>query len=293
MKTMQCPYCGARFEVPETVTVAVCPYCGTTVWQATGELFKEHYMYELRIEYNKAFDIVRSIARRQFAAPDDVYEASQPHAGFVHFVPLYLYHVRVIASCPGNPEAGLEEEYRVVLALKNPPLGLSSTYVFPTRGRKFFEPATLERGKYYQPETDPKEHISVVSEKARRRAYREALNACEDPDVRDETKWVGIVHYPFWEVHYKYGGQLYRSLVDASDGTVVYLEYPIGSRERGILVALGIGSIVASLLIGLGIGAAAGHIAAGAAGGLLGSIPGALASLRLSTSRMGVYKGAG
>ena len=290
MKTLQCPYCGARFEVPETVTIAVCPYCGTTVWQATGEIFKEHYMFTLAIEYNKAFDNVRRIAQRQFAAPEDIEEEARPEAGKIHFLPLYLYQVKVRAECPDNPEAGLEEEYRVVLALKESIPGFPTSYPFPVRGRKFFEPATLERGKYYQPDINPKEFLEKVSEKARRKALREAYNSCPNPKLVDETKWIGIVHFPVWEIEYSYSGNRFRALVDGSEGNVIYLEYPIGTKERGVLLSIGIGGIIASLLLGLGVGAAAHHAIAGAAGGFIASLPGAYSALSLGASRVGVYK---
>ena len=289
-KQMRCPYCGASFEVPETVSIAVCPYCGTTIWQATGETFKEHYFYEIRVEYNRAFDNVRRIAQRQFAAPEDIADESSPTAGFMHFIPLYLYHVRVRAECPGKPEAGLEEEYRALLATRKVPDGFPDNYKFPTRGRRFFEPSTLERGRYYQPEIDPKALLSAASERARRRAYREALNHCDSPSLKDETKWIGIVHYPIWEVRYSYRGNEYRALVDASEGNVLYLEYPIGAKERGILLSLALGAIAAGLILGGAVGAALDHATAGAAGGILSSLPGAFSSLRLGAARVGRYR---
>ncbi len=290
MKTLQCPYCGARFEVPETVAIAVCPYCGTTVWQATGEIFKEHYMFELSIEYNKAFDIVRKIAQRQFAAPEDIAKTIQPAAGRIHFIPLYLYQVKVRAECPNNPEAGLEEEYRVSLAMKNPPRGVPRSYPFPVRGRRFFEPATIERGKYHQPDIDPKELLEEVSSRARTRALREAYNSCSNPRIIDETKWLGIVHFPVWDIEYSYKGKKYKALLDAAEGSVIYLEYPIGVKERGVLLSAGIGGIIASALLGLGVGIAGHHIVAGSVGGFIASLPGAYFPLRLGVSRVGVYR---
>lgn len=290
MASMRCPYCGATFEVPETVSIAVCPYCGTTVWRQSGNVLKEHYMYELRVEFNKAFDMVRRTAQRLFAAPEDVGEASTPESGYLHFIPLHLYHVRVRAGCPDNPEAGLEEGYESLLATSSPPRGLPQGYRFPTRGRRFFEPATLERGRYHQPDVDPKDLLARATERYRRKALREAQNTCEDPRLVDETRWQGIVHYPVWEVRYRYEDRAYRSLVDGSDGTVIYMEYPIGGKERGLLLGMGLGGILAGALIGLGVGAAAGHPAAGGIGGFIAGLPGAYASLRLGARRTGEYR---
>jgi len=290
LKTLTCPYCGARFEVPETVSVAVCPYCGTTVWAATGEVFKEHYMYDLRVEYNRAFDAARMTAQRQFAAPDDLYDAASPAAGALHFLPLYLYHVSVRAECPGNPNAGLEEEFASLLATRSPPEGFPLGYRFPVRGRRFFEPAKLERGRYHQPDLDPKELLSKAAARARARALREASEECDDPNLVDETKWVGIVHYPVWEVRYTYAGRTYRALVDAVDGTVVYLEYPIGAKERGMLLAAAAGAALGGAVLGAVAGALAGAPAAGAAGGLLAGLAGSVPPLRMGAARIGRYR---
>ena len=290
MATMRCPYCGASFEVPETVSIAVCPYCGTTVWRQTGDLLKEHYMYELRVEYNRAFDMLRRTGQRLFAAPEDIGEASTPESGFLHFIPLHLFHVRVKASCPGNEEAGLEEGYETFLATSNPPEGLPRAYRFPTRGRRFFEPSTLERGRYHQPDVDPEELLGEASRRYREKAVREAHNHCEEPEVRDETRWQGIIHYPIWEIRYRYGNEAYRGLVDGADGTVIYMEYPIGGKERGILLGVAAGGLIAGALLGLGVGALLGSHLAGAAGGVAAWLPGAYVSLRLGARRRGEYR---
>jgi hypothetical protein len=290
MKTIRCPYCGAQFEVPETVSVAVCPYCGTTLWIQTGELFKEHYIYPINYEYNRAYEAAIGIAARQFAAPDDLAENSSPRAGSIHWIPLYLYNIRITASCPGNPEAGLEERWYSVLATSKPPKGLTEEYRFPTRGRRFFEPRKVERGRYYQPDKDPKEPLQRLTSTVITRVLREAYNWCENPEVKDESKWEGIVHYPFWEVGYSYKGKGYCALVDAADGSPVYIEYPIGTMKRAALT----GGALGVLLGGAGLGLALGHSLhapiTGLVGGLIASLGGAGTLLRSGVSRIGKYR---
>ncbi len=289
-KTVRCPYCGSQFSVPTTVSIAVCPYCGTTIWLATREVFKEHYIYPVRYEYNKAYDTLIGIAERQFAAPETLREESAPSGGLIHYVPLYLYHVKVVASCPNKEEAGLEEAWVSRLATSSPPKGLHGGYRFPSRGRRYFEPKTLKRGKYYQPDLDPKKYIPEVSARASLKALREAYNWCDEPQVNNKTSWEGIVHYPFWEVTYKYRGQEYYGLVDAVDGTVLYVEYPVGSKKRSVLLAGATGILIGGTLIGLGLGYAIGAAAAGAGGGLIASLPGVFNYMRQGVARRLVYK---
>jgi len=291
VRRVRCPYCGQEFEVPSTVSLAVCPYCGTTVWIQTGEQFKEHYMYPVKLEYNAAYSQAIGVALRQFEAPERLELDASPSAGMIHFVPLYLYHIRVRAECPDNPEAGLEEDWANRLATTSPPRGLPETYRFPVRGRRFFEPRTLKRGKYYQPDLDPKRLLETVTSGPSLKAYREALNWCSEPKLVDESKWVGIVHYPLWEVRYRYAGEEYYSLVDAVTGDVIFLEYPIESSKRGVLLAAAGSMIAVASLLGAAVGSKISSATYGLIGGLVSGMPGALVYMRSGTRRRGEYRG--
>ncbi len=290
VKTMRCPYCGASFEVPETVSVAVCPYCGTTVWTATGEEYKEHYMYDAKLGFNQAYKNALGIAVRQFAVPEDLEEEASPQGGLLHFIPLYLYHILIRASCPGNPEAGLEDKWINTLATSNPPRGLPVSYRFPTRGRRYFEPAKLERGRYHQPDLDPKTLLERISTRYYLRAVEEALDECDDPRVENKSEWSGIVHYPFWQITYSYAGKPYEALVDAADGTVVYLEYPISMKKRGILAAGTIAAVIAGIAGGVAASLALIHSPQPGLTGIVAGLPPAYRFLRLGAARIGRYR---
>ncbi len=292
LRKIKCPYCGSEFHVPETVSIAVCPYCGSTVWIETGEMFKEHYIYDIQVEYNQAYTNAIGIAQRQFASPEDLSLRATPSEGMLHFVPLYLFHVDIRARCPDNPEAGIEEKWVSLLATSNPPKGLTNSYKFPTRGRRFFEPRILERGKYHQPDRDPRDLLELAIGRSRIRALEEAYNECDNPRLQDNSKWLGIVHYPFWQVGYKYLGKDYYALVDATDGTVVYLEYPIGSKKRSLLL----GGSVALVVAGMAIGSIIGYYidptlaGAGSVGGFVSGLAGVINFLELGVSRKGTYR---
>ena len=122
--------------------------------------------------------------------------------------------------------------------------------------RRFFEPRRLERGVYHRPEIPPEKYLSKVSKRAKGRAKWEAN--CSNPKVRDETKWEGLVHYPFWEVVYEYGGKEYHALVDAVDGSVVYAEYPIEKDKRKLLFIGGLGFLLVPMALGAYVGYKAG-----------------------------------
>jgi len=69
--------------------------------------------------------------------------------------------------------------------------------------------------------------------------------------IEDHSKFTGLCHYPFIEITYRYKDDDYRAIVNATDGTVVYMEYPI-DRRRTLKETAGLMAIVAlSGFIGL------------------------------------------
>jgi len=271
-RSLRCPYCGARFSVREETAIAVCPYCGTALWPANGKEVNEHYIYEDQLGLRGAQNAVKEEARRLYSAPEDLGEIMTARSGFLHYVPLHLYHVRVKAGCPHSEAAILEEEYKTVLASKFPRLNIPESYTFPVRGWREFQPKILERGMYYHVGTRPEALKSRASERARRRVALHASSICEEPRVEDETHWDGIIHYPFWEINYNYKGRLYKGLVDAAGGDVVYIEYPT-IEGRHSLLGLSTGVLISGLLLGGSVGVFIGQPLAGALGGLTATLP--------------------
>ncbi len=290
-KSTRCPYCGARFEIPETVSLVVCPYCGTAFWRRTSELLKEHYIFDPRYSVNSAFDYVKKTVSRQFAAPRDLEDEAELSSAYLHYIPLYLYHVLVRGECPGNPEAGLEDRYESRVALSSPPKWVPGGYKFPVRGRRFFEPRKIEKGRYYSADISPEQLLSSVSRSAVEEARREALYACDSPRIINETTWEGIMHYPFWEIEYSYKDNTYTAVLDAASGEVTLAEYPQGARERGAVGLLAVGGVVGATMLGALLGGSVGHAAAGAAGAFMASMPSLTILVRKSISSKQKYIG--
>ena len=288
MVKVRCPYCGATFEVPKTVSVTVCPYCGTAIWIDSGEKVAEHYMYPDKTGFNRAFKNALGIAERQYPAPADLAETATPKGGRLHFIPLYIYHIKVVAECPKKEESGIEEDWTTLSAVKKLPLGLSSTYRFALGSRRYFEPRRLERGVYHQPEVSPERYIKKVSKKARGRAKWEA--SCSRPKIKDETRWEGIVHYPFWEIVYEYGGREYKALVDAVDGSVVYVEYPIEDSKKKKLLIGGSGFLLFPMGLGAYVGYKLGMPIIGTVSAAFTGAPGAFIYWTIAFSERGKYR---
>ncbi len=266
-KQVRCPYCSAEYRVPATVTYATCPYCGTTFKLANPEEKIEHYLFKTIIDKNQAYRLARGFAAQQIGVAEDVEENSSFSKAKIYYVPIYIYEINILAPCKEELEelkkekegnelklsihGGEEVEYKLVIATDDLPIPIPPDYYFPARARMYFKPTILKNGVYLQPTKDPMKVFEEVKQPSLKKAVEEAKISCPSGyEVIDESKYVGIAHYPFWDITYTYQGKEYRTIVDAADGTIVYLEYPLSWKGRVVNFAGGLGTLIGSSIIG-------------------------------------------
>lgn len=299
-----CPFCKAKFDVPKVYTYATCPYCGTTFRIDNPEAHVEHYIFTASYDKNSVYRLLKEFALMQVGIAEDFESATEFESSYMYLVPLYIYEVNVKAGCRGGKEeaeegkveidvhGGEETAYIVTPAAQGLPMHIPEGYSFPARGRRFFRPAIVGEGVYLQPSLDPEAVFKSVKEPYVSKAVSEAVAACGDNyDLVDNSKYVGVAHYPFWLVRYRYRGRTYTSVVDASDGTVLHLEYPMGVKSRVVGLVGGVAIVLAAAAIGgLITGAALGLPIHGFLGGALSS----LSALGVAVGRFirskGVYR---
>ncbi|ADM27716.1 zinc finger TFIIB-type domain-containing protein [Ignisphaera aggregans DSM 17230] len=251
---IKCPYCGAGYRVPRTVTYATCPYCGTTFKLDNPSEKIDHYLFKALIDDQKAFNIIKSFASQQVGAEKDLIDRASFVSSKLFYIPIYLYEARVRALCrDGDKEYHGGESYNqyIVIAIDNPPIALPTDYGFPARMREYFKPTISRNYIYLQPVKDP----IAIFEGLKRRDISEAMNeareACPSSDIKlaDESRYIGLAHYPFWQIEYSYKGNIFRAIVDAADGTILYLEYPLNIKNATkALIGVIAGTIIASLI---------------------------------------------
>ncbi len=306
-KLVKCPYCGAEYRIPETVTYATCPYCGTTFKIENPEEKIEHYLFRMIIDKNNAYRLAKSFATQQIGVAEDLADNAEFRSAKIYYVPVYIYEVKILAPCKEELEelekekessielgvhGGEEVNYVLVVANDNLPIPLPENYSFPARARMYFKPSILKNGVYLQPLLDPYEVFEEVKQPSLKQAVEEAEMACSNGyEVIDESQYLGIAHYPFWHIKYSYKGKEYQALVDAADGTIVYLEYPYSLKGRLIGFTGGLGALIGAGLIG-GVIAdkIAGLFTAGFIGGALTASPGLVYTLINLARFKGVYR---
>ncbi|MEZ0318774.1 MAG: TFIIB-type zinc ribbon-containing protein [Pyrobaculum sp.] len=237
---MRCPFCGAEFEAPPGRRFYACPYCGTVV--SEGRVYEDVYVFQPRVDKTGAFR--QALYLRPTGAPEDLPTATLTKAT-LHFLPLYLYYVSF-------PPLDMLASHVAALAVSNPPVRLPKSYVFPARWRMPFKPSLNRAGVFHAPDLDPADALN-----ARRDLFDEVYAYADVFKIRVRAEWrlEGIVYYPLWELEYLYHGKSYEAVVDAVDGSVLYLEYPLSGRGRAyglgaalavVLGAAAFGSLVAS-----------------------------------------------
>ncbi|NJE61251.1 hypothetical protein [Thermococcus sp. 21S7] len=257
---VQCPTCSAKFKVPDTVSVATCPYCGTTFQLETKEELGEHFFFPpIRKD---AGGVLLKFISRQYGAPADITGAKITKKE-LHWVPVYFFYLHGRSTRWST----IEEVRFVGIPAGSPFQKLLKDYPFPIRGKRFFDEAVVGKGKYYEPKMSREEAEAMARSIMESALGSEASQ--EDKSlggVEIEVKYQGLVHYPLWEVYYEYGGQNFVGYVDGTDGRVVQAEYPLMSGARKKASLLGAGVLAAGLIIGI--------IAAGAYGSAWGLIGG-------------------
>jgi len=265
MREVKCPYCSATYKIPSTVSYATCPYCGTTFRIDKPGEEVEHYLFKAIYDESRAYKLVKAFAVMQAGAARDIEAAASYVAGRYYYLPLYSFNISIIAKCPGeniegdgdnvymNVHGGEDVRQYVIPALKNPPIPIPENYRFSARFKEYFKPVILRNGTYLQPDVDPGVILEELKAPSIEEARREAMDACPGSKItiEDHSKFAGLYHYPFIEITYRYNNEDYRAVVDATDGTVVYMEYPI-DRRRALKETAGLMAIVAlSGVIGL------------------------------------------
>ena len=286
---VRCPYCGAEYEAPDYAQYLVCPYCGTVLRE--GKVFESVYIFEPRLDKTAAFN--KALSFKPWASPRDLATSAAPSGAELHFVPLYLYYVYF------EPLKELAT-YATALALEKPQFYIPEEYQFPARWRTAFKPSLERRAVFHQPQLNPDKAWERASKKYLREArdYASAFKTA----VTDKTSFEGIVYYPFWVLKYSYKGKEYSAVVDAAEGDVVYMEYPVSGRGRAASLAIaGIilgGSALIGAILGLGMSYSnlaslypSGELALASLGGaLVGGIAGSAGVLRYAVERKAVYR---
>jgi len=299
-----CPFCGAEFEVPKTFVYATCPYCGTTFRVDKPEAQVEHYLFSVNFDKNAAYKLMKDFALLQVGVAEDFESSTEFVSAYQYLVPLYIFEVNVKALCRGekveadeekveiNVHGGEEAAYVITPATHALPIGIPQGYSFPARSRRFFKPSVLKDGVYLQPSLNPEHVFSTVKEPYLRKAVSEAQTACGSGyEVADNSKYIGLAHYPFWLIRYRYRGREYIAIIDASDGTALYLEYPISARGRAAGLAMG---LAATLFAGVVGGATTillmKSFTPGLIGGAIASLPALAVAVQRFAKSKGVYR---
>ena len=262
---VQCPTCSAKFKVPDTVTVATCPYCGTTFHVHTGEeATEEHYFFPPMKK--DAGGVLLKFLSRQYGAPADITGARVTKKE-LHWVPVHFFY----AHGRYRRWTTIEEVFFEGVPAGSPLAPLLDGYPFPVRGKRFFDQSIVGKGRYYEPELSKEEAEKKVYEHLLSALRSEALEEdkpFEDDNVEYEIKYQGLVHYPVWEVSYEYSGEEFYGYVDGTDGRVIEANYPLMSGARKKATLLGTGLIGAGLVFGIAAAGAYGSIW-GIVGGLI------------------------
>lgn len=276
---VQCPVCSAKFTVPETISVATCPYCGTTFELESQKKVGEHFFFP-PIGKDPAGLLLKFISR-EYGAPADIVQAKIKEK-VLHYVPVYFFYLH------GKLRGSTAEE---VMLTGIPAVGkfreLLRDYPFPVRGKRFFDESMVKKGKYYEPEISredaEKEAVAKIMSAIRAEA-RDSGDSFTEGALDLDVHYQGLVHYPIWEVCYKYGGEDFYGFIDGADGRIIEARYPMTGEARKKAGVLGAGILAAGVISGIVFASMGG--AWGFLGGFIPGLAGAAPILFKSAHRV-------
>ncbi len=270
-KQVTCPSCNALLKAPHAASVIVCPYCGYTFEVRSGRRLA-YYMFPTYVDSPAAWRIVMQFIVRRYGVPEDFMVEANPRFSELHLVPYYVFRCRASSHCvrSGRGASYLETaDYSVPAARTGRWIDSHlDGFSFSVRGRSFFDPRQAQRGRFHMPTVRYEEAHRAAHRFIEERALSEARESCGGAARLGsvEVDFVGLAHYPFWLMEYVYRGGVYRALLDASGGKVLYVEYPLRAGARAMMLA------ASAAIIGLGIASGLAVSATGSPLGLIGGV---------------------
>ncbi|WP_367884583.1 hypothetical protein [Thermococcus sp. JCM 11816] len=87
------PVCSATFKVPDTVTVATCPYCGGATFKVeSGEKVGGEHFFFPPMREDPAGKLLKFLSRQYGAPPADIVDARITKKE-LHWVPVYFFYL--------------------------------------------------------------------------------------------------------------------------------------------------------------------------------------------------------
>ncbi len=256
MKTVTCLNCNASITAPHSASIIVCPYCGHTFETSTGKAWT-YYMFPAYVESPSAWRKAMQFITRRYGVPADFNAEANLRRAELYNVPYHVFSCKAYSSCShgGKQATYLETRNMPILA------AYTGTWLdshakqlsFSVRGRSFFNPSQAQRSRFHMPTVSYDEAYNAAYRFISGQAMAEAGRSCSGLKSLEkvEVNYLGLVHYPFWLIEYVYKGRLFRVLLDASSGRVLFVEYPLSTRSRATMLTASAGIIGIGLLAGL------------------------------------------
>jgi len=288
---LRCPYCGATFGAPHMVNAATCPYCGYYFYVKSGKDVGEHYYFKVVFSSGRAFQRMLSFIARNFGAPEDFASATSLRSATLHYVPIHAVHAEAEGECEYHEGlwfwkksyTGDFIEVRDIFlpaTTKFPYLDELKGYRFSLRGREYFKPRVMKIGKYYPIESDKETALKAADNAIRNSLMKDLESGCAGRKTITDVKlkYLGVTHYPLWELRYEYRGIPLVGLVDASSGRVVFAEHPIAWKAKEMAGIMSTATIIPPAVVGAAVGGALAGGTMAAIGGIAGLIIGLIAA---------------
>ncbi|MCS7138624.1 MAG: hypothetical protein NZ873_01025 [Crenarchaeota archaeon] len=256
LKQLNCANCNATIAAPQAASIIICQYCGHTFEVSTGKKW-EYYMFPAYVDSSSAWRRTIQFILRRYGIPEDFNAGANLKKIELYNIPYHVFNCKAYSSCSyrGNQASYLEVKNMTVLATRTGTWldPFAEKISFSVRGRSFFNPNQAQRSKFYLPTIDYRQAYNIAYRFITNQAMTEARKSCSGFKgvEKAEVNYIGLVHYPLWLIEYSYRRNVYRVLMDAPGGRVIYVEYPLSTRSRTVMLTTAMIMVLIGLMSGL------------------------------------------
>lgn len=276
-----CKECGAPLSIPKGAVAISCPYCGFTLVQK--DMTQEVFFFPVSYIQQTAAERLSWFLLNRFGIPPDICQCYQPQSVNLGFVPVFIYYIKASVT----PQI-YEVDTRGILGVRSSWFAQHlKDYKFSVKGKIFFK-ADAVQGSVMKPELTPDQVNAESNALAHKMAQEDVKRFnISAPRYVNDIRYLGMVYYPFFEIYYNYKGKMFKGLVDATNGTVCYSEYPMCSSTQTIVRMVGLIYLMISVLVGLLLA----FVLLSPPGGIIAAIQGLIIGLMLIFSTGSKQKG--
>jgi hypothetical protein len=279
-----CDYCGTAIQVLKMVGQDATTITGQKLSEETKNAYiiKDHFIVRARYTPKEAQSILVEWIKKVPGAPQDFENSATIYDRELVFYPIWVGEYSADTnyvgiddwpqfSMPAFDRPGWyehvsyykkEESGRVNRQYQIPIIALNmekipnylQTYEISTTGKEYFDithvktlGGSVEDSIFQIEEASQKMHEMVRDRQTRE--IRKEVHTITDRNDDIQERDMFYIHFPVYQIRFKYGKKDYQALIDGSSGRIIHTAVPLAASYRLKTILTGSGFLIGALIL--------------------------------------------